>query len=511
MSQAKVDGVTQVRPQEEEQPLKMNVCSDEPPAVDMDENGKPGDVGGRRMTGMFQFANTEAIKEKVRSQKLKKDPYNVHQRYHETGIFQQIARNPVFENVTLGIIVLNAIWIWIDTDWNKGETLLDADTIFVFADCAFFGYFSFELFVRFAAFKRKCDCFKDGWFVFDTTLVTLYAFDPFTIALIVHVQDGGSLNLPTAVLRLFRLARLSRLVRMLRSLPELMIMIKGMLTAAASVGYTLGLLMVITYVFAIALVNLATEPEEGEEACCSTIDGDPATATGMYFETVLEAMHNLIVYATFLDDLSDFIMGVKDDSPVCFIISWIYIALAALTVMNMLIGVLCEVISAVAEEEKESMMCEKVNDKFGEIVNRLDKNNDGTLCWDEFQKILDYPDALKALGDVNVDPEAMVDMAEDLFFEDGEPITLTFEEFMEMVLDLRGGQEATVKDVMSLGKRFSHKFMNNKMRIDNIEKKMDNVNNKFDGLFKHLGLDTVNHHPVPFLKSDSLPLNATDK
>lgn len=497
MSGGKVDGgEIHVRSREEEEPLKIHKSSDEPPAVDMDENGAQKNM---RMTGMFAFANTEAIKEKVRSQKLKKDPYNVHQRYHETGLFQRIAKDPLFENATLGVIVVNAIWIWIDTDHNTGDKIFLYPwyhAIFLSADCLFFGYFSLELIIRFMAFKRKCDCLKDGWFVFDTTLVTLYAFDPFTIALIVHIQ-GGELDLPTAVLRLFRLARLSRLVRMLRSLPELMIMIKGMLTAAASVGYTLGLLLVITYVFAIALVNLKTDPEDGEE--------EP-TATGMYFETVPEAMHNLIVYATFLDDLSDFIMGVKDDMSVSFIICWVYIALAALTVMNMLIGVLCEVISAVAEEEKESMMCEKVNDKFTSIVAQLDKDNDGTLCWDEFQKILDYPEALKALSDVNVDPEAMVDMAEDLFFEDGEPVTLTFEEFMEMVLDLRGGQEATVKDVMSLGKRFSHKFMSNKTRIDNIEKKMDNVNNKFDGLFKHLGLDIVNHHQVPFLKSDTTPI-----
>merc|ERR1719387_2389302 len=74
-------------------------------------------------------------------------------------------------------------------------------------------------------------------------------------------------------------------------------------------------------------------------------------------------------------------MGVKDDNSACFILCWAYISLSALTVMNMLIGVLCEVISAVAEEEKESMMCDKVNDKFINVVAKLDTNHDGTLCW----------------------------------------------------------------------------------------------------------------------------------
>merc|ERR1719424_761800 len=184
------------------------------------------------------------------------------------------------------------------------------------------------------------NCMRDGWFVFDTTLVALYAFDPFTIGFMAYLSGGGGLNLPTAVLRLFRLARLSRLVRMLRSLPELMIMIKGMLTATTSVGYTLGLLMLITYIFSIAIRNLVPKgTEEGDIG----ID---------FFSSVPEAMHNLIIFACFLDALSDFAIPVKEQSTSVFVLCWIYIALASLTVMNMLVGVLCEVIAAVAMEEK---------------------------------------------------------------------------------------------------------------------------------------------------------------
>jgi len=40
-------------------------------------------------------------------------------------------------------------------------------------------------------------------------------------------------------LRLIRLARLSRLLRLLRSVPELLILIKGMVAAMRSVGFVL--------------------------------------------------------------------------------------------------------------------------------------------------------------------------------------------------------------------------------------------------------------------------------
>jgi hypothetical protein len=417
-------------------------------------------------TELFEFSNTEAIKERVRKSKEKKPPYSVHDCYKDdkTSKISWIAKHPRFENATLGVICINALWISIDTDLNKAETINNADAVFIAADCLFFGYFFIELLIRFLAFQRKCNCRKDGWFVFDTVLVTLYAFDPFTLGIVAAASGGKGLNLPLAVLRLCRLARLSRLVRMLRSLPELMIMIKGMVTATASVGYTLGLLMVITYVFAIALRNLVPSDSVIEEE---------------YISTVPETMHNLIIYGTFCDALSDFIGAIKEDSAACLIASWLYIALASLTVMNMLIGVLCEVITAVAEEEKESMIVDKVWAKFMGIVKKLDQNGDGKLSWDEFIRIINFDEAIAALESVNVDPETLIDAAEDFFFEDDcgvrVPTPIPFKDFMSMLLDLRGGQQATVKDVMDLGKRVNRKFSKTSKQMNNIEHQLETL------------------------------------
>jgi len=250
-----------------------------------------------------------------------------------------------------------------------------------------------------------------------------------------------------------------------------MIMIKGMITATKSVGYTLGLLMLINYVFSIALRNVSPPG---------------AQSTQRFFSSVPEAMHNLVIFCTFGDALSEITLEVKADSSVCFVLVWVFVCLAMLTVMNMLIGVLCEVIAAVAEEEKESMMVDKVNEKFSDIVNELDTSGDGSLSWDEFQLILDYPQALKALESVNVDPEIMVEMAEDFFFDDGEKVDVTFEQFMEMVLDLRGGQCACVQNVMALAKKFNKKFLSLKGRLDKMDDRLENIGGKLDAI---LGLE----------------------
>jgi hypothetical protein len=433
----------------------------------------------RRTSGLFGFSNVEDIKEKVKMQRLDNanPPYSVYDMYWEVGIFQKIARHPYFENFTLGVIVANALWLSFDTDGNTADTINDAKPIYIAMDIAFFGYFVIELFIRFMAFKRKSACCRDGWFVFDSALVFLYAFDPFTIGLIVAIKGGGGLNLPTAVLRLFRLARLSRLVRMLRSLPELMIMIKGMLSATASVGYTLGLLMVITYVFGIAFCNIVPDGNEWE-------DGYDGSIEKIYFSSVPEAMHNLVIYAVFLDNLSNITLDCKAQSAICLILLWMYIALAALTVLNMLVGVLCEVISAVAVEEKECMMIDKVKEKFTAIALTLDENKDMLLSWDEFKVIATDQEAIRTLKAVNVDPECLIDVAEDFFNEDGKKVFVEFEEFMTMVLDLRAGQPATVKDILSTGKSFTAKFYKTKIHLDNIIAKVQEVEAKIDKLLE---------------------------
>merc|ERR1719424_1906598 len=82
-------------------------------------------------------------------------------------------------------------------------------------------------------------------------------------AVMVAQGGGGSGGLGNAsILRLARLLRLSRMMRMarlLRSMPELLILIKGMVAAFRSVFFTLLLLVLFIYVFAIYFRQMTAE------------------------------------------------------------------------------------------------------------------------------------------------------------------------------------------------------------------------------------------------------------
>merc|ERR1712118_497662 len=108
-------------------------------------------------------------------------------------------------------------------------------------------------------------------------------------------------------------------------------------------------------------------------------------------------------------------------------------------------------------------------------MQELDANKDGTISWPEFQDVLHHNKSMSALESVGIDPEAIVDTAEDFFFEEGKPVCLTFEAFMNMVLDCRGAQYATVKDVMILGKCLNARTLSMTSRIDAVNVKLEQL------------------------------------
>jgi hypothetical protein len=301
--------------------------------------------------------------------------------------------------------------------------------------------------------------------MFDSCLVILMLMET-VVFTAVQLMDGSAISANVSFLRLFRLVRLTRLLRLYRllTLPEFMILIKGMVTAIKSVVYVMLLLLLVTYVFAIALTQMSDGTEFREK----------------YFRHVCLSMYSLLLYATFLDNLSEFTDAIRAESSFCFIIVLIFIALASLTVMNMLIGVLCEIVQSVARKEKQDIIAQTVEKKFDSIIAEADTDFNGSVSIMEFRRIFEMPEALRALSSVGVDPEGMLDFAEELFSKDGEAIELPFKDFIAIILDLRGTQPATVKDMMSLGKSLRKKLQESKSEIDQLKDSLDILEMRLD-------------------------------
>merc|ERR1719272_2100738 len=79
----------------------------------------------------------------------------------------------------------------------------------------------------------------------------------------------------------------------------------------------------------------------------------------------------------------------------------------------------------------------------------LDSNGNGMLSMEEFEQLLILPEAAQFMQSVGVDVVGLVEFSEFIFKER----ELSFPEFVELVLQLRGSNSATVKDIVDMRKQ----------------------------------------------------------
>ncbi|CAJ1408212.1 unnamed protein product [Effrenium voratum] len=380
--------------------------------------------------------------------------YDVKDFYKTSGCAQWLARHPTFENVTMIIIVIYALYMSIDADLNTASIITETHPVFIVCEQLFCLYFFLELWIRFMAFERKCKCFRDAWFVFDLTLVVMMVAETWVMNIVIlalaSLGNGGSNFLGDAsILRMARLMRLTRLLRMarlIRLVPELLILVKAIASATRSVGFTLMLLGICLYVFAIAFRM--------------TLEG--TTVGSDYFATVPVSMHSLFMHGTFLDAVSDVMTAMLAESWLGFILMYVFIILSAVTIMNMLIGILCEVITAVADAEKNALQVSWTTEVLQTCLEAgADTDNDGCIDRDEFRDMIANQKVRDVLKEVDVDVQTVGNFIDVLFEDDqgGLPLNkLPFTEFMSRLLKLRGSNHATVKDLVDLRKWMSREL-----------------------------------------------------
>eukprot|EP00931_Biecheleriopsis_adriatica_P038751 TRINITY_DN22155_c0_g1_i1.p1 TRINITY_DN22155_c0_g1~~TRINITY_DN22155_c0_g1_i1.p1 ORF type:complete len:652 (+),score=114.19 TRINITY_DN22155_c0_g1_i1:46-2001(+) len=389
--------------------------------------------------------NLGDLKNRVRSQIIEaEERYDVTSHYKTKGCCQRIARSSFFEHTTLFLIGLYAIWMAVDADYNSGTNLSDTGTIFIVADQLFCTLFTAELFVRFGAFERKMDCIKDAWFLFDSFLLIFLLADTWVLNVVLLLRPGmtGGQTSMLAIAKVFRLARLLRMARLLRAVPELMIIVRATFAAARTVFCALALLIMVSFILGIACKLLMVGTKVGTDK----------------FPNVLKSMHTLIIHGAFLDDINDIMDALIDEQAwVGVVIMYITIIVCAITVMNMMIGILCEVISAVAGAEKDAAQISGVKDVIRRCMTSADGNGDSMLDQEEFYHLLEVPSAIRAFQSIEVDPVALTQYADVIFGDqdvvlEGDKKLLPFSRFMEIILALRGSNTATVKDLIDLRK-----------------------------------------------------------
>lgn len=410
------------------------------------------------------FAGADKLKEKAKANSMK-PPYNVFDYYHESGFITMIAKSQTFDYFTLFIVLCNALWIAVDVDRNDQAILINAALPFIVAENLFCTYFSVEIIIRFCAFQRKINAFKDPWFVFDFMLVMLMVGETWVFTLVIVAFDldvsGGAGGLSVfRMVRIIKLLRLSRMARLLRAVPELVIIMKGLGFAARSVSIFFLLCVIIVYVFAVLFRQLTDGDAIGNEL----------------FPSVPQAMDTLLLSSIFPDS-SGIISKISADNWWMWPIIVFFFSLVSVTIMYMLVGVLVDVVGLVATVEKEGLEVSYLAGLLRNELEVLGYKADSPISQYEFQNLMLEPSIVKIVAGAGVDVIVLADMM-DLIMEDilKQGGSIDFPGLIELVLSMRGSNPATVKDFKEQIKMFKvimHEAMDE--GVKKIKKEISNM------------------------------------
>ncbi len=238
--------------------------------------------------------------------------------------FIAIRGNKTFEMTVVAIIILSAMLI--------GATTYDISPFWISVlgvfDIAVTLFFLAEVLIRIAAEEKLRNFFKSGWNVFDFVIVT---------ASLIPIDESQ-------MVLLARLLRIFRVLRLISIIPELRILMNALVKAIPRIGYVVLLMFIIFYVYA-AFGSFFFEQIN------PVLWGD-----------ITIAMLTLFRVATF-EDWTDVMYETMEVYPFSWIFYLSFIVLTAFVFLNMMIGVVIDVM----QKEHEKFDREHGEGEAGEV------------------------------------------------------------------------------------------------------------------------------------------------
>jgi hypothetical protein len=378
------------------------------------------------------FADAEALKEQI-PENLANNQDDEDAFYSETGVFQWIARCSGFVNLSLFMVVISSVWIGVEVDNDEGGV------VFQIAAHFFCFYFLCELVVRLLALRRKRDVFDQRFlrlqFGFDAILVLFVLIDTWVVPALVGIANAQ----PDAnarfllVLRLLRILRVLRVIRVVRQVPELLLIIKGVVMALRPIIVVMSLIGLIIYVFAIVFRVALHGTEIGTKWFSST----PASMTTLLTEAVLSGTKG-----------GPLMREAYNESPLAAVFLFVFVITANITMMGVLGGLLVHTVRTVAEVEKEEHSVKEALAHFDSLwrnfLKRHDVDGDGRISAPELKKLFCDKKSKRLFEKVQIDLNDLEDVSDFVFDESGGSLTKT--QLQKTILEFRSKNTAKVKD-----------------------------------------------------------------
>jgi voltage-gated sodium channel len=242
----------------------------------------------------------------------------------------RLVESPFFVGFILAVIIANAVVLGLQTydeiEQRHGDTLNLLNDIFL-------AIFVVELLLRIGAYgRRPRDFFRDGWNVFDFVVIG--------VAFVPGIRESSTL---------LRLARLLRVVRVVRILPELRVLVTGVVRSLPPLGSMLLLTTVMLFVYGMLGWLLFAEELPAD------------------WGNIGRAMLSLFVLLT-LEDFPRYMDAGMEVHPWSWIYFVTFVLITVFIIINVLIGIVLNSMEEARELERRRRLTPDQEPPLGDIA-----------------------------------------------------------------------------------------------------------------------------------------------
>ncbi len=246
--------------------------------------------------------------------------------------FERIRGNKAFELFVVAVIIASALLVGVKTY----ELAPSSRSLIIWLDMLITVIFVAEITIRFVAEPNKRAFFRNGWNVFDTLVVSIS---------LVPIDNSD-------LVLVARLVRVFRVLRMISIIPELRMLLASLLKALPQLGYVILLMFIIFYIYAAIGATLF-------ESINPTLWGDIAIS-----------MLTLFRVMTF-EDWTDVMYETMAVYPLSWVFYLSFIFFTAFAFLNMVIGIVVNVMHAEAEKMQQDKQQETPEPSLQEVQQQL--------------------------------------------------------------------------------------------------------------------------------------------
>jgi len=230
---------------------------------------------------------------------------------------KNIVESSLFQNFIIGVIIFNGITMGLETSKefmnSYGSIIHNLDTLIIII-------FTIEIIMR--VYVYKLPFFKNGWNLFD-----------FTIVAISLIPSSAGFE----ILRVLRVLRLFRLVTVVPQMRKIVIALVSVIPGMLSIA---GLLMLLFYIFAIMATQLYSE------------------AFPEWFGTLGESFYTLFQIMTLESWSMGIVRPIMEQHPYAWTFFIPFIFVVTFIMINLIIAIVVDAMNEIKDDEEKHIIDE---------------------------------------------------------------------------------------------------------------------------------------------------------